>query len=172
VLVQIGTAHQIRWYCRSLLMLPVLRITSRILYATPACRGGGGNRVLPREGERVEVSDLTPVAFVITDQNFPPSLPVEEGECLKILRIEDASPQELALAFLEVTRGFIVPVGSVVALSSVSHLALWGWPRMRVISSPPGRGSEPPSVAALKLFMGCRFEERRPRHRRCIGCKG
>jgi hypothetical protein len=69
----------------------------------------------------VEVSDLTPVAFVVADQNFPPSLPVEEEECMKIIRIEDASPQELALACLEVTRGFIVPAGSVVVLSSASY---------------------------------------------------
>jgi hypothetical protein len=33
---------------------------------------GTGHRVLHREGERVQVSDLTPVAFVVTDQNFPP----------------------------------------------------------------------------------------------------
>jgi hypothetical protein len=48
------------------------------------------------------------------------------GDYLKIFCIEDASPQELVSAFLEATRGFILPAGSVVALSSASHLAWVG----------------------------------------------
>jgi hypothetical protein len=104
--------------------------TSFILsdFTCNTCAGGeGGHTVLHREGSRIETCDLTPVAFVITDQNFPPATPVEDsGECLKIFRIEDASPQELVSAFLEATRGFIVPAGSVVALSSASHLAWVG----------------------------------------------
>jgi hypothetical protein len=35
---------------------------------------GEGHRVLHREGKRVEARELTPVAFVLSDQNFPPSL--------------------------------------------------------------------------------------------------
>jgi uncharacterized membrane protein YgcG len=50
----------------------------------------------------------------------------EDGECFRIFRIEDASPQELAVAFLEATRGFTVPAGSVVVLSSASHMAWVG----------------------------------------------
>jgi hypothetical protein len=92
------------------------------------CAGGeGGHVVLHREGGRVVASDLAPVAFVLSDQNFPPAVPVQDqGECLKIFRIEDASPQELVAAFLEATRGFIVPAGSVVSLSSASFLAWVG----------------------------------------------
>jgi hypothetical protein len=48
------------------------------------------------------------------------------GECMKIIRIEDAALQELATALLEATRGFIVPVGTMVVLSSASHLAWVG----------------------------------------------
>jgi hypothetical protein len=40
---------------------------------------GEGHVVLHREGERVEARELAPVAFVLSDQNFAPSLPVEEG---------------------------------------------------------------------------------------------
>jgi hypothetical protein len=88
---------------------------------------GGGHRVLHREGERVEVRELTPVAFILSDQNFPPSLPVEmEGECLKVMRVEDGTLQELVTTFLEATRGFVVPAGSVVAIASASHLAWVG----------------------------------------------
>jgi hypothetical protein len=88
----------------------------------------GHHAVLHREGGRVEVRDLTPMVFVVSDQNFPPALPVEDdgGECFKILRVEDAAPHELVDAFLEATKGFIVPAGSVVALSSASHLAWVG----------------------------------------------
>jgi hypothetical protein len=70
---------------------------------------------------------MAPVAFILADQNFPPSLPVEgEGECLKVFRVEDATLHELVTTFLEATRGFIVPAGSVVTLSSASHLAWVG----------------------------------------------
>jgi hypothetical protein len=70
---------------------------------------------------------MVPVAFILTDQNFPPSLPVEgEGECLKIFRIEDAGLHELVTAFLEATRGFVVPAGSVSVLSSASYMAWVG----------------------------------------------
>jgi hypothetical protein len=42
------------------------------------------------------------------------------------LRIEDAGPHELVTAFLEATRGFVVPAGSVVVLSSASYMAWVG----------------------------------------------
>jgi hypothetical protein len=48
------------------------------------------------------------------------------GECFKIFRVEDAAPHELVGAFLEATRGFVVPAGSVVVLSLASHLAWVG----------------------------------------------
>jgi hypothetical protein len=67
--------------------------------------------------------------FVVTDQNFPPVLPVpdpDEGECFKIFHVEDAAPHELVGAFLEATRGFIVPAGSVVLLAAISHLVWVG----------------------------------------------
>jgi hypothetical protein len=73
------------------------------------------------------VSNLSPAAIVLSDQNFPATVPVEgEGECLKVFRVEDASPQELVTAFLEAARGFVVPAGSVFALSSTSYLAWVG----------------------------------------------
>jgi hypothetical protein len=51
------------------------------------------------------------------------TLPVDgDGECIKVLRIEMASLPELADAFLEATKGFVVPAGSVVVLTSASRL--------------------------------------------------
>jgi hypothetical protein len=88
---------------------------------------GEGHVVLHREGERVAARELAPVAFVLSDQNFAPSLPVEDGgECLKIIRVEDSGLQELVTLFLEATRGFIMPAGSVVVLTSASQLAWVG----------------------------------------------
>jgi hypothetical protein len=50
----------------------------KTLYATHV---RGGHRVLCREGERVEAREMAPAAFILSDQNFPPSLPVEtEGQ--------------------------------------------------------------------------------------------
>jgi hypothetical protein len=49
-----------------------------------------------------------------------------DGDCFKIFRIEDVGLQELVTAFLEVTRGFVVPSGNVVALSSASYMAWVG----------------------------------------------
>jgi hypothetical protein len=57
-------------------------------------------------------------------RNIIISLPVEgDGECVKILRIEAGSLTELVESFLEATKGYIVPAGSVVVLTSVSRLA-------------------------------------------------
>jgi hypothetical protein len=49
-----------------------------------------------------------------------------EGECLKILQIENGSLVELVEAFLGLTRGFDVPAGTVALLGSASHAALVG----------------------------------------------
>jgi hypothetical protein len=71
---------------------------------------------------------MAPRVFVLSDQNFPATVPVQNcgGECLKIFRIEDSSLVELANGFLEAARGFAVPAGSVLVLTSASHLAWVG----------------------------------------------
>jgi hypothetical protein len=71
--------------------------------------------------------DDIPLCFVLSDQCFPPLIPAEgDEECLKILRIEDGSLRELVTAFPDTTKGFAVPAGSVVVLSSASYLARVG----------------------------------------------
>jgi hypothetical protein len=80
--------------------------------------------VLHRENERFNARDLVPQAFVVADQNFPGVLPVDgNGECVKIFRMEHGSIPELVESFLEFTKGYVVPAGTVVVLSSASHLA-------------------------------------------------
>jgi hypothetical protein len=72
-------------------------------------------------------NDLLLVAFVLTDQSFPSSLPVEEdGECIKIVRFENGTLHDLVTAFLEATRGFLMPARTCIMLSSASHLAWIG----------------------------------------------
>jgi hypothetical protein len=54
-------------------------------------------------------------------------VPVEgEGECLKIILIYNSSLADLVEVFLGVTRGFDVPVGTMVLMASASHAAAVG----------------------------------------------
>ncbi len=64
--------------------------------------------------------------FVLRDQNFPPVLPCNTGECLKIIRLENGSLAELA-CFLELTRGKSIQAGSVIMLFSTAHLQMRGY---------------------------------------------
>ncbi len=54
----------------------------------------------------------------------PSVIPVEgEGDCFKILLVENASLNDLTTVLLAALEGFTVPAGTVVLISSVSHLA-------------------------------------------------
>ncbi len=90
-----------------------------------ACQGA--HQVLRRTIEGNDVGQDNPPVFVLADQNFPPMVPVGgEGECLKIVQVENGSLTELVEVFLGLTRGFDVPAGAVVLLSSPSHAAAIG----------------------------------------------
>jgi hypothetical protein len=65
--------------------------------------------------------------FCLTDQNFIATLPGSESkDCLKIIRIENASLIELANIFLEILEGKNVKPGTCVLVSSLSYLAKVG----------------------------------------------
>jgi hypothetical protein len=65
----------------------------------------GVHKVLHRTVDGTDVGQSSPPVFVLTDQNFPPMVPVGgEGECLKILQIENGTLVELVEAFLGLTR--------------------------------------------------------------------
>jgi len=49
-----------------------------------------------------------------------------DGECLKILRVEDGDLGELVSCFLEITKGYNIPAGTIVTLSSLGQLARSG----------------------------------------------
>ena len=51
-----------------------------------------------------------PSTFVVCDQSFPASIPTGgEGECVKIIRIEDGCLEELASVLLDTIKPFSVP---------------------------------------------------------------
>jgi len=65
--------------------------------------------------------------FVLADQMFPAAVPLrEQGRCLTVLRLEDATLWELATAFLDKVKMSWLPAGTVVLISSGSHLARVG----------------------------------------------
>jgi hypothetical protein len=47
-------------------------------------------------------------------------------DCTAIILVENARPYELAGVFLDLVKGFDVPIGTVVVLSSISHLGRSG----------------------------------------------
>jgi len=68
-----------------------------------------------------------PVVFCLADQNFSPAAPADDGkECLRILRVEDASLRELTSEFLDWLGGREMIVGSVILLGSLFQLSVDG----------------------------------------------
>jgi hypothetical protein len=86
------------------------------------CTHRDRHRVLRRETERPDTVDDSPICFVLSDQCFPPVLP-PGGECFKIVRVEDGGILELVNVFIEITKGFVIPAGSVLLVFSASRLA-------------------------------------------------
>jgi hypothetical protein len=87
----------------------------------------GAHPVLRRTIEGGDVGLDSPPVFVLSDQNFPPMIPVGgEGECVKIIQVENGSLSDLLEVFLGLTRGFDLPAGAVILLSSPSHAAAVG----------------------------------------------
>jgi hypothetical protein len=80
-------------------------------------------------GESIEVG--SPVAVVVSDQNFPPVLPTEDGNCVVVIRVEDGRLFEIKNVFKDIFKKFLapsgrLPVGSVVLVGSLAHLARFG----------------------------------------------
>ena len=67
------------------------------------------------------------MAFILSDQAFSPSLPSHAyKQCLFILRIENGSIADLVDKFLLLTRGWRLPPGSILVVSSATELARCG----------------------------------------------
>jgi hypothetical protein len=76
-------------------------------------KGGGMRSVGRGGGGQASVSSFS-------DQTFPACLPCGNGECVKIICVEDGALSELVL-WLEITKGKQLPAGSVVIMSSATH---------------------------------------------------
>ena len=86
-----------------------------------------GHIVLYKEANEQMNMYHFPAVIIVSDPSFPANIPTGgEGECLKIIRVEDSQLDELAAVFLETTRPFSLPAGLVVLLHSLSHLAWVG----------------------------------------------
>ena len=60
---------------------------------------------------------------MLTDQNFPPVLPAVSGSCISVVRVENGSLWELATTFISLAAKGTMAVGSIVILSSATHLS-------------------------------------------------
>jgi hypothetical protein len=69
--------------------------------------------------------DGRPVVFV-TDQNFPAVLPSAEGRCLAIMRMEQASMDDLADMVIKLAKTVTIPETTVFVVGSLSHLSRVG----------------------------------------------
>ena len=85
-----------------------------------SCAGGGHDAFVSGNGG--------PVALVVADQAFPACLPVWRGggECLRVLRVEDASLRELTLALADGIGNKKLVEGTVICMGSLAHLASVG----------------------------------------------
>jgi hypothetical protein len=68
---------------------------------------------------------------VISDQSFPPVLPTNDGQCVVVVRVEDAALSELVSVFTDFFANFVNPVGafppgSLILVGSLSHLGRRG----------------------------------------------
>jgi hypothetical protein len=89
----------------------------------------GEHTVLRREIDGADVGMDTPPVFVLSDQNFPPMVPAGgegDGECLKVIQVEHGSLAELVDVFLEITKGFSIPAGTILVMASASSMAMYG----------------------------------------------
>ena len=61
---------------------------------------------------RHQLDTVTRAVFVLSDQDFPPALPCQNGgQCLFIFRMENGTLSELVDDFLEMTKGWRLPPG-------------------------------------------------------------
>ena len=68
--------------------------------------------------------DGQPIAMVAADQSFPACVPsTDSGECLRIVRVEDGTLQEILHALADSIGQHKLSTGTVIALGSVAHMA-------------------------------------------------
>ena len=87
------------------------------------CEANRGHRVFNHRVEEAEAREL----ILLTDQSYPACFPsLDNKKCIVSIRVENGSMKELLAEFLEATRATKLAAGSVVMVSSLSHLAAVG----------------------------------------------
>jgi hypothetical protein len=82
---------------------------------------------LGRPHKAFQGKDGEPIALVLSDQAFPANVPaIDGGECVRVMRVEDGSLQELVNEFLAVVKKWMVVPGSIIMLGSLSQLGKEG----------------------------------------------
>ena len=82
----------------------------------------GKHEALPQRA----VTQNNPVVFAFTDQNYPACLPSDNGECVRIVRLENSSLLELSDIALELFENSPPLPGTVMMYGSLSHLVRVG----------------------------------------------
>ena len=67
-----------------------------------------------------------PVAIMASDQAFPPCLPASNGECVRVVRVEDGSLREVTLALADCIGKGTLSNNSVIMLGSMHHMSQVG----------------------------------------------
>ena len=81
----------------------------------------GPHHILKKDGQS------KPAAFILTDQCFPAALPATDGkDCLAIIRVEDATLNDLTTTLMRMSRGCDIAIGSVLVIHSLNHLGRVG----------------------------------------------
>jgi hypothetical protein len=101
--------------------------TLRKNVSSSVSRGEGGLFCVTCESEHTFEGN-EPICVIISDQNFPPSLPTNERRCCVVIRLEDCMLSEqpgLLKEFFGNRSGYL-PEGSLLLFGSLSHLAARG----------------------------------------------
>ena len=99
------------------------RINWTCSFGRPA---GSCHTCLGGRHEALKSAEGGPVAILAADQSFPACLPASEGECLRVVRVEDGSLREVVLALVDCIGKHELSTGTIVLLGSVTHLATVG----------------------------------------------
>jgi hypothetical protein len=82
------------------------------------------HNIRPALRTRGEAGGSPRQAIVLSDQNFPATLPVcSTQQCFKIIRMENGAVLDLVSYLVDLVGNRIVPPGSIVFVGSVTHLA-------------------------------------------------
>ncbi len=67
------------------------------------------------------------MALVLSDQSFPANVPaMDDGECIRVIRVEDGSLQEIVQEFLSMVKKWMIVPGTIIMLGSLSQLGKQG----------------------------------------------